>query len=257
MPSVQCMPSRIRTAKETLSRIRILSGNQIKMIAVLFMLFDHTCKILWGWVQFHGETLAPFRQMPEWQFTNIDNFIRFTLYPIGATAFPLFCFFVAEGFWHTKNRKRYMGTMLLFALLTELPFDVGFFRELAIRDGTFPFYWAYQNVLFTLLLGLAALWCIEKWKCTAENRTAIVRSTLLQAASVAGLAWIAELIHADYGAHGVLLIVAFSLCRRSRLGQMVAFLAVYILSTGCQPMLAECLAIFILLLYNGQRANGT
>lgn len=80
------------------------------------------------------------------QFAQIDNFIRFDLRSIGTIAFPLFCFLLAEGFQHTKSRKRYIGLMFVFALISEIPFDIGFFSEYSRMEGTFPFYFKYQNV---------------------------------------------------------------------------------------------------------------
>lgn len=55
--------------------------------------------------------------------------------------------------------------MLAFALISEVPFDIGFFSRYSIAEGTFPFYLQYQNVFFTLFLVLsstyiASLWCI-------------------------------------------------------------------------------------------------
>ena len=145
-----------------------------------------------------------------------------------------------------------MGT---FALLSEIPLDLAFFRSDAIVENTFPFYWRYQNVFFTLLLGLIALWCIEKFKPVSKQKNKKIIGSLLQVICVVGLAVTASLIHSDYEAYGVFLIVAFYLCRKNRLYQMLAFLLVYTVCTGVQPAFPEFTSILILLFYNGQRGK--
>lgn len=44
-----------------------------------------------------------------------------------------------------------MGSMLVFAIISEIPFDIGFFHAYSMEAGAFPFYFAYQNVFFFIL----------------------------------------------------------------------------------------------------------
>lgn len=78
-------------------------------------------------------------QMSQEQFYKIDNFIRFDLQSIGTIAFPLFCFLLAEGFQHTRNKKRYIGLMFAFALISEIPFDMGFLADIHLWKAHFRF----------------------------------------------------------------------------------------------------------------------
>lgn len=79
---------------------------------------------------------------------------------LGRIAFPIFAFMLVEGFCHTHNIRRYMGRMALFAVVSEIPFDLVY--------GGVPFYWYHQNVMWTFLLALAMLTVIDrirkKWK---------------------------------------------------------------------------------------------
>lgn len=79
----------------------------------------------------------------------------FAMRGAGRLAFPLFAFFIAEGFRHTRSAGRYAARLAVFALLAEVPFD------LAIAGR--PFAPEGQNVLFTLLLGLLALVWLKVW----------------------------------------------------------------------------------------------
>lgn len=104
-----------------------LSAAALHIIAMALMLMDH----LWA-------TLLPAQ---DW------------LTCAGRLAFPIFAFMAVEGYFHTRNRKRYALRLLLFALLSEVPFDL-------MYGGTW-FYPVHQNVIWTLLLGLLGVHLME------------------------------------------------------------------------------------------------
>ena len=239
-----------------LQHIQFLTGNTLKIIAVLTMLLDHTCKIVLQWLLGHYWGAMQAAGVMTWeQFQKLDNFIRFDLQGIGTIAFPLFCFLLSEGFRYTRNRKRYICSMLVFALISEIPFDIGFFSAYSIADGTFPFYFQYQNVFFTLLLGLLTLTLLERFACKSETKTDKIKSVLLQIISVAVMSAVAELCRCDYGMQGILFIVAFYVCRSNRIYQVLLFLLAYIVATGNQPPIYTLLSCLIILLYNGKRGK--
>lgn len=108
-----------------------LSGNMLKMIAVISMFIDHSYKV--GLLPYH---------------------IIFEI--IGRIAFPVFAFLVAEGAYHTSNRKKYLGTLFLFALISEVPFNFCFY-------GTY-LYVGHQNIMFTMFVGVAFAYISEFFK---------------------------------------------------------------------------------------------
>lgn len=67
----------------------------------------------------------------------------------GRIAFPLYCFLLTQGFIHTHSRRAYARRLLLFALLSEIPFDLLIFGRYASNME--------QNALFSLYFGLLAL----------------------------------------------------------------------------------------------------
>lgn len=205
-----------------------LTGTGLKQIACVSMLLDHigaSC-LEAGALSLSGLPALLFSQL-----YTLDRVLRL----IGRLAFPIYCFLLVEGFLHTRDVRRYGVRLLGFALLSELPFDWAFFRT--------PFYPAYQNVYWTLLLGLTAMALLRRLDGGSLS------GALLQIAAAGACAAAAELLHTDYGASGVLLIVVLYALRASRLKQCIAgaCLTAYEL-TG--P-----LAFVPIWFYNGQRGR--
>ena len=137
------------------------------------------------------------------------------------------------------------NTLKVIAVLTMI---VGFFSRYSIAENTFPFYFKYQNVFFTLFLGLVALTCLEKFSSISAKQTDKIRGIILQIISVAVIGIIAELFRCDYGLEGILYIAAFYVCRKNRIYQVLLFLLAYMVATGNQPPLCTLLACVLILL---------
>ena len=85
--------------------LKKLSGYHLKFIAVISMLIDHIAVVFQA---------------------SLSESIYFVLRAAGRLSFPLFCFLLVEGFFHTKNKKRYQQRLFIFAVLSELPYDLAF-----------------------------------------------------------------------------------------------------------------------------------
>lgn len=115
---------------------------------------------------------------------------------IGRVAFPVYAYCLAEGFRYTSDYRRYLGRLALFAILSEIPFDLAFYGV--------PFSFAHQNVFFTLTLGLILLWVLERFR----------EQLLLCAGAFMVLCFLAQALHMDYGAGGLLMVFAFYLAQQ-------------------------------------------
>ena len=115
---------------------------------------------------------------------------------IGRVAFPIYAYCLPEGFRYTSDYRRYLGRLALFAILSGIPFDLAFYGV--------PFSFAHQNVFFTLTLGLILLWVLERCR----------EQLLLCAGAFAVLCFLAQALHMDYGAGGLLMVFAFYLAQQ-------------------------------------------
>lgn len=249
------MSSKVR---KELMKFQIFSGNSLKIIATVAMMVDHFSKIVLAFIT--ASVWFPNRiagTMSIEQYTKIDEFIRFTLNKAGGLAFPLFCILVSEGFHYTHDRKKYIKRMFIFALLSEIPFDIGFFSDFSIKMQTFPFYWEYQNVFFTYFLSLLCLYILDKIRTNLDGKGNSKKfcSIILHLLCIATTAYLANYIKCDYGAMGVILIIAFYFLRERRVYQSITLLILYIIMTGNQPTTFIVLAAFIILLYNGSKGK--
>lgn len=162
-------------------RINGLTENALKIIACLAMFLDHLVKAI---------------SLPA-----ATTFICSAV--IGRIAFPLFCFFLTEGFLHTRNIRRYLLRLLLLAFLSEIPFDLALSGTLYAPQ--------HQNTLFTLFLGLSLLFCIRRIESRGglSYRLSVLCIFLLFLVFAAA----AYFLRTDYGAQGIACITAIYLFR--------------------------------------------
>ncbi len=210
-----------------------LSGNALKIIAAVTMFIDHIGAVVieGGLLQnVMGLSLSDLAMLPTQFFWWKVNLV---LRLIGRVAFPVFAFLLVEGFLHTRNVKKYGIRLLLFGVLSEIPFDLSIFHT--------PFYWGYQNIFFTLFFALLALAAVRKY----END-----KTLWKAIAAAALCCgCAAMLHSDYGAFGVAFVVLLYMTRRNPVMQTT----VGILATAWE--LTAFLAFIPIRRYNGTKGK--
>lgn len=134
-----------------------LSGSTIKLIAIIAMLIDHTAATILERMMMragYGLVISDNSLMPAWIAKHpLLYFSYIAMRLIGRFGFPIFCFLLVEGFLHTRSRVKYALRLFLFALISEIPFDLAFRGEW--------FYTKYQNVFFTLFIGLITMYAFS------------------------------------------------------------------------------------------------
>lgn len=146
---------------------RPLSQEVLKLIACVAMLIDHVGACL----------------LPQYPLMRI----------IGRIAFPIYCFLLAEGVFHTKRPLAYILRLLLLTVLSELPFDLAVSGGISFR---------HQNVMVTLLLGVCMGLSMKK------------SPLWLKPILILPFALLAEFLQTDYGAMGTVIIALFLLTRQ-------------------------------------------
>lgn len=192
----------------------------LKIIAVIAMIFDHL-----GYVLFD-----------KFSFMNY----------IGRLAFPIFAFSITEGYIHTKNLKKYFIRLLIFALISQMPYMI------FIKTFTNSF---TLNILFTLVLGLFAITVYDKSK-----------NKLLGILSITVCATLAHFLHFDYGWFGIAIIFIFYIFKKQKIYMnLLFFLATFInyfysyITTFRKEylfiILFCCLSLIPINLYNGEKGK--
>lgn len=199
------------------------SAAVLKSVAVCSMLLDHTLKMLW-WD-------APV-----------------SLYVLGRLAFPLYAFLLVQGAKHTRNMGKYMLRLAIFALISEIPFDLCFGRE--------PFDWYAQNVFWTLLLGLLAIWSYEE----ADRRGALWAGIIAMIVALR----LGDMLQVDYESPGVgCILFMYFAGKTSHKGLQLVLCGLGIAWAGAFSLLfggnllqlCALLALIPIGLYNGQKGR--
>ena len=138
---------------------------------------------------------------------------------IGRIAFPIFAFMIVEGYFKTSNLKKYVGRLFIFALISEIPFN--------LMIGGRVFYPMGQNVLWTFLIGIGLIWLMEKVK----SKNIAIRSLTLVGVLLLGFV-LGIVTFCDYHNAGVLMVLMFYLLRGNKWYLMLAqFICLYYINT--------------------------
>ena len=164
-----------------------MTWNVLKWVAIAAMLIDHTAAVMGGW-------LPPL----------CSGLMR----DVGRIAFPIFAYGIAQGCVYTHSARRYLGRLLLFAVLSEIPY------QLALGDGSLGF--GLFNVFFTLLAGAACCQIVKF--CRSKGK----RWAWAAVIPVGAIVLLCEMQHTDYGGFGVLGIVLPYLFWESKPARIIA-----------------------------------
>ena len=177
--------------------------DSLKIIAAASMLVDHI-----GFIFF-----------PQVEFLRI----------IGRLALPIFAVGIANGYGYTSNIKKYLSRLLIFALISQIPF------MLAINDSKL-------NIIFSFFVSLTALYAIDKKKY-------IILISVI---------FFFFMVPVEYGFYGLLMVVIFFIFKRQDIiliGQTI-ITSLYCLGVGSYRQLFSIFGILLVLFYPYCRAVG-
>lgn len=215
-----------------MNKKRPLNATTLRILAMVLMLMDH----MWA-------TIIPGN---DWMTY------------LGRLAFPIFAFQAAEGYHHTHDFSRYCRRLLVFGLISEIPFNL-----MIIGSPIFPF---HQNVMFTLLLGLLACRQIDLLRSDNAMGNLVKRIALLALILLGSI-----LTFPDYGMMGVMTVIVFHVFRNvpgAKIGQLAMMVAIHIFAYEGQviPLFGGAvefpvqgfavLALIPIWLYNGKKGPG-
>lgn len=193
-----------------------LTAAQLRLLALGLMLLDH----LWA-------TVVPG-----------NNWMTY----VGRMAFPIFAFQAAQGYRHTHDFGGYCKRLLIFALVSEIPFNL-----MISGSPIFPF---HQNVMFTLLFGLLACRAYDRGKWTATFGWMVLGAFTLP----------------DYGILGIATVLMFHVFREYKWCQLLMLIAInwfgyegqrLLVGTMEVPVQAFAILAFLpIALYNGEKGRG-
>ncbi len=207
-----------------------MTSFKLKIIAIITMVCDHLGDALFS-------VVSPL------------NFI-------GRMAFPIFAFQISEGYIHTKNIKRYLLRIFVFAIISQIPFYL-FIHKFFGKSGL--------NIFFTLFLGLISILLYDKIKKKVKSKNKIINVLAILPAII--LSIIGQLLDVDYGWWGVILIFVFFVFKDNKIKTVIAFLILCIIKYSIeiilngfsylyiQLMLWTMLPIALIVLYNGEQGR--
>lgn len=218
-----------------------LTGDTLKMIAMVTMFIDHIGAVILERVIMGQGALEGTSRLIGDGWWDILYYVTWGSRVIGRIAFPIYCFLLVEGFLHTRDWRRYWLRLAVFAVISEVPFD------LAVWNG-----WTGQsrNVFFELAAGLLVL---QGLKICGRYRPGI---RMGGSALVIGAGCLLALIlRADYDADGILIISAYYLLKDSRSRQALWGGALGFLESWNITYGAAALSSIPILYYNGSKGN--
>ena len=208
------------------AKIQCLSGAWLKIVAMVSMLIDHINKAL----------IYPILTSAHGFLPTLSNIFD----KIGRIAFPIFCFLLVEGFFKTHNRKKYLLNLLIFGVISEVPFDM------CTTASFFDKNW--NNIMFSLALVLVTIWVIDILKEKMKNLPTIVW-LLVCVVIVAPICLLSSILGLDYESYAILIGCFFYLFYNYRfLGAALGFATMI-----SQPW--SILGFGLTMTYNGKRGR--
>lgn len=208
-----------------------LNGNQLKLIAIIAMTIDHIADLFYPGF--------PAQSLP------------IVMHLIGRLTAPIMWFFVSEGFHYTKNAKKYMLRMFIFAVISHFAYCFAFgIHPLPFYTGIFN----QTSVMYPLFIAVVVLWLQYEEKSLNKYLRFLIIFVLIWSA-----------FPADWSCIAVLAILGIYGKRGDLNGQMLAIIlcvfiygviSFFFVSKVYALVLVGVLMVYpVLKLYNGEKGK--
>ena len=223
--------------KDKMQRYKILDSNTIKLIAILAMTIDHI-----AWAAFPGYPRDP---------------LPVLMHIVGRLTCPIMCYFIAEGYYHTKDVGKYTFRLFVFALISHFPY---LFASMDFVDwkSFIPFY--YGNILNQTSVMWSLAWGLVMLRIADSDR---IKGEFLKAGLIILICLVS--FPSDWSCVAALCVMAFGTNRsrfKTQMLWMVFYVAIYaaVYFFAIDPIyglmqMGVVLSIPIIRLYNGKRGK--
>ena len=200
-----------------------INGAVLKYIAFISMFIDHFNKAIITPLLNYQQPLV---------------FISSLFDIIGRIAFPIFAFMIVEGFYKTNSRWKYLRNLLVFAVISEIPYDM-FQSKVFVNNRS-------QNIMWALALGLFILIIVDNLKEKIKNKYIWILVSII---IVAINAIIATLLSFDYDYYSIIIIFILYIFYDKRfVGSLLSYLVII-------KEVYAILGFVIINLYNGEKGK--
>ena len=219
-----------------------LSGAALKWIAIACMVVDHVAAVL---------VYAQYRKALGNPAVNASDIyqVYYWMRVVGRVTLPVFCFELVEGVTHTRSMPKYALRLLLFALVSEIPYDLA----LHCDDASWT---VHLNVICTLFLAFLPLWFAE----SVGRRLALPWwvTKVVAAFAIYAMAQACDTyVHPSYAGYGIALVGVLYLAKESRLAQLGLASLLTVLHDNELQMWCIVGLAFVCLLYSGKKGRGS
>ncbi len=198
----------------------IFNASALKCIAIGIMLIDHIGIMLAG----NGAN------------TVVYSILRGT----GRLAFPIFCFLLVEGFVHTHSCGKYILRLFLFAVASEIPYDL--FNFGSVINLT------HNNILFTFTIAVGMLFLISK--CVGKGNKGLAAAIII----ITACAGLSVFLRTEYSWRCIF-IVAFLYIARTNFSMRNISVAVMLLIDTSLIGLMSLFSLIFISGYNGEKGK--
>lgn len=200
-----------------------------------------------------------------WAFVDTFSPLGQLMHLIGRFTAPLMCFFIAEGYYHTKNLSAYKKRLFIFVLISHFPFVIDgvishppLYYESGKLTLNTELFTPLTSVILPLFLGLLALDVLKSNRKSGVKAIALTGILLLSCIG-------------DWMFFAVMWIIGFGMNRENRKKQFVwyymvasAEMLVFLLPvfmgamdiSGVIWQLGVLVPPLFIMLYNGERGKG-